>query len=289
MEPYNTEQEQRVKGGKRGEHGSGSLSNWRSVRVWKSSLARDLQQRRALWLHGFLIGVFTLALTWGVSALQMRLGVDSLAVRYMVSLGVGYLAYLLVLRIWAGFLIGRPGWDGVDLSGLDIPVSSGGGNSACLPSISSGGGGDFAGGGASGDFSVDVPGVPEGVVELAGGAIGAAADSDDAAVVVVPVVAVFLIACALVFGAGSLALLYFGWEVLLAVAVEIAFSYASARAAVRVTREGWASTAVRLTWKPLAGALVCAVTLGASIDYFIPSAQTLPQALKVLKAQFGDA
>lgn len=274
--------------GKRGERGSGSLSNWRSVRVWKSGVARNLQQRRVLWLHGIWIGLFTLAVTWGVSTLQMRLGVGSLAVRYMVSLGVGYLAYLLVLRIWAGFLIGRPGWDGVDLSGLDVPVPSGGGNVG-LPSIRSGGGGDFAGGGASGDFSVDVPGVPDGVVELAGGAIEAAADSDDAAVVVVPVVAVFLIACALVFGVGSLALLYFGWEVLLAVAVEIAFSYASARAAVRVTREGWASTAVRLTWKPLAGALVCAVTLGATIDHFIPSAQTLPQALKVLKTQFSDA
>jgi hypothetical protein len=288
MAANNTGQEQHVKREKKSERGSGALSNWRSVRIWKSGVARNLQQRRVLWLHGVLIGVFTLAVTWGVSALQMRLGVGSLAMRYLVSLGVGYLAYLLVLRIWAGFLIGRPGWDGVDLSGIDVPVSSGGGNVG-LPAMDSGGGGDFAGGGASGDFSVDVPGVPDGVVELAGGAIEAAADSDDAAVVVVPVVAVFLIACALVFGVGSLALLYFGWEVLLAVAVEIAFSYASARAAVRVTREGWASTAVRLTWKPLAGALVCAVTLGASIDYFIPSAQTLPQALKVLKTQFRDA
>lgn len=67
MEPYNTEQEQRVKGKKGGEYGSGSLSNWRSVQVWKSSLARDLQQRRVLWLHGVFIGVFTLAVTWGGS------------------------------------------------------------------------------------------------------------------------------------------------------------------------------------------------------------------------------
>lgn len=80
-------------------------------------------------------------------------------------------------------------------------------------------------------------------------------------------------------------LVYFGWEVLLAVAVELAFSYASARTAVRVTREGWATAAVRLTWKPLAGALVCAVILGATIDHFIPAAHSLPQALKILKTQ----
>jgi len=110
-----------------------------------------------------------------------------------------------------------------------------------------------------------------------------AAGSDEAAIVVVPVVAVFLIGCALFFGAGALVLLYFGWEVLLAVAVELAFSYATARTAVRVTREGWASAAVRLTWKPLAGAVLCAVALGATIDHFIPTAQTLPQALKALR------
>jgi hypothetical protein len=80
-------------------------------------------------------------------------------------------------------------------------------------------------------------------------------------------------------------LLYFGWEVLLAVAVELAFAYAAARTSVRVTREGWASAAVRLTRKPLLGAVVCAAALGASIDYYLPTAHSLPQALKMWKAQ----
>jgi hypothetical protein len=113
----------------------------------------------------------------------------------------------------------------------------------------------------------------------------AVANSDEGAIVVVPVVAVFLIGCALFLGAGMLMLVFFGWEVLLAVAVELAFSYATVRTTVRVTREGWAAAAVRLTWKPLAGALVCAVMLGATIDHFIPTAQSLPQALKILKSQ----
>ena len=69
-----------------------------------------------------------------------------------------------------------------------------------------------------------------------------------------------------------------------AVAVELAFSYATARTAVRVSREGWAFAAVRLTWKPLAGAVVCAVLLGATIDYFLPTAKSLPQALKMMGA-----
>lgn len=97
-----------------------------------------------------------------------------------------------------------------------------------------------------------------------------------------PVVAIFLIGIAIVFGAGWLALLYFGWDTLLAVAVEVAFSYVSARAAVRVAREGWLRVAVRLTWKPLLGALLCAVLLGAAIDHWMPDVRSLPEAVRVL-------
>lgn len=257
----------------------GGWSNWRSVRMWESHVARDLRSRHWLWLHGLCIGAVTLLVTWGTSTLLMHWGVQSMAVRYLVALGVGYGVYLVVLRLWAAALL-RPDSTGHDGSGLDVldvlDVSNVGG---CSPhadhaptGINSGGGGDFGGGGATGDFG-----------ELAGGAFEVAAGSDEAAIVVVPVVAVFLVGCAVLFGAGALALLYMGWEVLLAVAVELAFSYATARTAVRVSREGWASAAVRLTWKPLAGAIVCAVALGASIDYFFPTAQSLPQVFAMLK------
>jgi hypothetical protein len=100
---------------------------------------------------------------------------------------------------------------------------------------------------------------------------------------VIPVVAIFLIGCAVFFGTGSLLLAYLGWETLLAVAVELAFSYASARLAVRVVREGWLSAALRLTWKPLLGAVVCAVLLGTTIDHFVPEAHSLPHAVKLLR------
>ena len=110
-----------------------------------------------------------------------------------------------------------------------------------------------------------------------------AAGADEGIVVVVPVVAIFLIGCALLFGAGSLLLLYFGSEALLAVAVALAFSYVSARTAVRVMREGWLGAAVRLTWKPLLEAIFCAVLLGGLLDYFVPAAQSLPHAFKLIR------
>ena len=66
-------------------------------------------------------------------------------------------------------------------------------------------------------------------------------------------------------------------------AVELAFSFASARTAVRVAREGWLLEAVRLSWKPLLGALACAVLLGALLDYFVPEANSLLQAIRLLR------
>ena len=263
-----------------------NLSNWRSVRLWESNVERQLRQRHWLWLHGWCIGTLVLVVMWAASHLQMRLGSDSLALRYLVTLGVGYLVYLLVLRSWAGALINRSS-SHVDFGG-DIPSPgswpdmSGGALRGGHP-MQPGGGGNFGGGGASGDFS-DAAGTDGAIGELASGALEAAAGADEGAVVVIPVVAIFLIGCALVFGAGSLLLLYFGWEALLTVAVELAFSYVSARTAVRVVREGWLSAAVRLTWKPLLGAVFCAVLLGATIDYFMPAAHSLPQAIKLIRA-----
>ena len=232
------------------------LSNWRSVRLWESAFERDLHRRHSLRTHGLLLGTCTLLLMWAVSALQMLAGNDSLALRYAVTLGVGYLGYLGLLRWWAQRLVeGRTDID------PDIPdVISGTWNPSTCAEASDG----------------------AAVGDLAGGALEAAASADEGAVIVVPVVAIFLIGIALVAGAGALALLYFGWDALLAVAVEIAFSYVSARAAVRVAREGWLTVAVKLTWKPLLGALLCAVLLGAVIDRFMPQVNSLPQAVRVL-------
>ncbi|MGO4395652.1 hypothetical protein AB4Z46_30275 [Variovorax sp. M-6] len=233
------------------------LSDWRSVRLWESRLEQELRRSYDLRLHGFAIGTAILLLMWGVSHLQMRLGVDSLALRYALTLGAGYGAYLLLLRWWAERLVRRNMQFDPDL--MDPGMGS-------WPSTQ---------GSAA---TLDAGGLPH----LRGGALDLVAGMDEGAVVVVPVVAIFLIGLAIVFGAGSLVLLYFGWDALLAVAVELAFSYVSARAAVRIAREGWLAVAVRLSWKPLLGALFCAVLLGAAIDHFMPQVHSLPAAVRVL-------
>jgi len=245
------------------------LSNWRSVRLWETQVERDLHRNYSLRTHGILIGSFTLLLMWCVSALQMHLlHVDSLAVRYFLTLGVGYLGYLLVLRWWAKRLVEGRTLD-VDLDAPDVEFGGGrGSGSGSHGHVNLGDGG---GGGGDGGLS-----------DMAGGALEVAGSADEGAIIVVPIVAVFLICVAVVLGAGSLVLLYFSWDALLAVAIEIAFSYVSARAAVRVAREGWLMAAVRLTWKPLLGAVICAVALGALLDRFMPQVNSLPEAVRVL-------
>ena len=254
------------------------LSNWRSVRLWESQLERDLRRDHDLRTHGLLIGSAMLLLMWSVSALLMHFGTHSLAARYAFTLGVGYLGYLALLRWWAQRLVESRAQVNPDFpSDYGVDVMGEGGSRAASSDASGsphvdGGHADLPSGGGDGSLLSDA----------AGGAFDIAAAADDGAIIVVPVVAIFLVVVAIVFGAGWLTLLYFGWDTLLAVAVEVAFSYVSARAVVRVAREGWLMVAVKLTWKPLLGALLCAVLLGATIDHFMPQVHSLPEAVRAL-------
>ena len=54
-----------------------NLSNWRSVRIWESTLERQLRQRHWLWLHGLCIGSVVLGVMWAAAHVQMLWGSDS--------------------------------------------------------------------------------------------------------------------------------------------------------------------------------------------------------------------
>ena len=268
-------------------------SNWRSVRMQpRHHLADSLQQRYSLRLHGFLIGGFTLLIMWCTSHVQMLLGMETLALRYLITLSVGYIGYLLVLRMWAARLVQRDdddsdsgAGDAVEAAGdvadmaLDA-VSWRGGQGMPLPRS----GGSVYTSSGSGVFGTGLSVAGSGLGDLASGAADAVSGADEGAVVVIPIVAIFLIGSAIVFGAGALAMLFFGWDVLLTVAVELAFSVVTARAAMGVEREGWLSAAVRLTWKPMLGAVVCAVALGFAIDHFLPHVNSLPEAVRAMQS-----
>ena len=76
--------------------------------------------------------------------------------------------------------------------------------------------------------------------------------------------------------------LVFGADLFLTVAVEVAFALLMTRTLYVVEREGWLLAALRISWKPVLGALVTAVALGLLADWLFPQADTLAQVLRSL-------
>lgn len=243
-------------------------------------MRRQLQRRHWLRLHAALTGGLSLA---GMSLLSMGLlhaGMHSMALRYGVALACGYLLYLALVRLWAGCMLRRD-WDVPD-GGHD-----GGGASPRAASepggFDSGQGGSYGGGGSSGSWD-DGGALSEAASSAGSGLELPGVDGlDDGAVVLVPVLLVFAVLLVAATGAGSLLWLVFGADLFLAVAVEVAFALLMARTLYVVEREGWLLAALRLSWKPLLGALLAAVVLGALADWLWPEADTLVQVLRAMR------
>lgn len=247
-------------------------------------MRRQLQSRHWLRLHAWLTGLFTLAVMAVLSAILLHVGVHSMALRYGLVLAAGYGVYLLLVRLWAEAML-RRSWDlPVDLSwpGVGAPGEAG--------SQLSGQGGSFAGGGASGGWDSGgeaLGSVAENLAEGAGSVdLSAGLDGVDAeGVVLLPVLLVFGLLLLALTGAGSLLWLMFGSELFLAVAVEVSFALLMARTLYVMEREGWLLVALRLSWKPVLGALLVTVALGWACDFFFPQADTLAQAVRALRGR----
>ena len=160
-------------------------------------MASTLKAKHWLRLHGFCMGLLVLLVMWSVTAVLLHTGLQSMALRYAISLGVGYIVYLLVLRLWAAYLVRHAHEREREHSNLDasfdVPLGSGDGGSGSGgggggDGLPSGQGGDFGGGGASGDWgSTADAGSWADNISLDGVDLG----GDEGALVVVPILAVF--------------------------------------------------------------------------------------------------
>ncbi|MET1116104.1 MAG: hypothetical protein ABWY08_14300 [Comamonas sp.] len=250
-------------------------------------LRRQLQSRHWLRLHAWLTALFTLAVMSVVSAALLHAGVRSMGLRYALVLAAGYGVYLVLVRLWAEAML-RRSWDTPAEVPAQLPWPGGGGADSQVP-MESGQGGSFAGGGASGDWGEAAEPLGNAVDALTQGAesvdLSPALDAvDGEGLVLLPVLLVFGLLLLAFAGAGSLLWLVFGTELFLAVTVEVAFALLMARTLYVVEREGWLLVALRLSWKPVLGALLVAVALGVACDLLFPQAETLAQALRLLKA-----
>lgn len=271
----------------------------RQERAFLESTQSRLRRERWLRLHVTALAALTLLGLMGIGLLLRLLGVESLALRYALALPLTYLIYLGLLRLWAGYLLSDSPPDAMDaadvLDGVDALPRGGGG-----PTIQAGGGGDFGGGGASASFAEDAGAnlagsgtgieLPQGVGELAADVTGKtlklgaeALDSDESAVVVVPLLVVLAIGALLMtmLGLGIFAL--FGVDVLMGVALEVALAGLAGGFAWRRQREGWLSRALGQTWKAALAMVLLGVALGALLDHWVPQADSLPHAMRLLR------
>jgi hypothetical protein len=245
----------------------------------------DLRARRWLRWHCLLIGLLTLLAGWACSHALMRLGTDALWLRYGVSFTVAYGVLMLLLYLWARWLLSRDEADWPQIDGGGSGGGSGSRSGGDLASMKSGGGGDFGGAGGGGSF--DAPDLPaalsDGAGEVVGGVLEVAGAADEGAIVLIPIALVIGIALALGTVLGFAVFGLFGVEVLLAVAVEIAIASVGGAIAYKAGAEGWLSAAWRRTLWPAVATLACVVVFGAAIDYWLPEARSLPHALRLLR------
>lgn len=234
---------------------------------------RDLQRHHWLRLHVFMIALLTLGSLWLASALFMHAGIESLGLRYALALPVAYGLYLLLLRLWAHWLARHGGSSGGgDGGNLDLPDFRG---------FDSGGEGDFGGGGASGSWTPDGD-TAKGLADAADGVGSALGTLDEGAVVAVPLVVLLGLAALLAGLLGTGVFMVFGVEVLVAVTVEVALASMAGSLAYKGFAEGWLGSALRRTLRGFAAAWVLGVLLGCGVDHWLPAAQSLPQALRMV-------
>lgn len=214
------------------------------------STRRWLQTHRWLRLHVGLIALCCLGCLWLSGALLRWAGVDALSLRFGLSLLACYGVYLLLLRLWAAYLLSRE--DGaVDAAEIGVDLVDGGAR--------------------VGSRALD--------------ALDVASGLDEGALVLLPIAALVGMALALAALLGTGVTLLFGVEVLMAVSVEVALAAFAAGLAWRHQRQfdrgGWLRCALQHTWAGALALLLAGVGLGAAIDRWMPQAQSLPHAVNL--------
>lgn len=208
------------------------------------------------------------------SVVCLRLGLESMAIRYPLAVVAGYLMFLALIRGWIGWQRHGRSMDpladlasNVDVSHVTVPTR----HAPIEPwhGGRSGGGGGGGGSGWAEGFST---------LPTAGGrGSSAAIDLDEAWPVVLAAI------CAV---GGLLAILYviYAAPVLLAeVALDAAVISALYRRLGKKDVSHWAATVVRRTWMPALVLVVFSAVGGYALDQVSPDARSLGAAIREMR------
>ncbi len=230
------------------------------------------------------------------SYLLLEAGLGRMWLRYPLAVGLAYLVFFLLLRVWLAWQ--RHGFD-PDLPdlGLDLADGGGGGGGGAGTGASWGGkGGSFGGGGASSSFespgvALPAPSSPApaarvaGVARSRGSSAGSGFDLDldlDELLVVAVVAALALSLAAAAVYVVSLA------PVLLAeVLADGLLSVGLYRRLKRPHPGHWAAGALRRTWVPALVVAVLFTAAGAVLQQLAPEARSIGGAWRAVAGESG--
>lgn len=219
------------------------------------------------------------ALTGGFGLLasfcMLKLGLESMALRYPLALTAAYLFFLMLLWLW----LRTRGDDYANVPDLAPNLSSS--DPSCGPAFGSGDGGSFAGGGASGSYEGstgawverggDLGGIEQnGVVSEAASAIG---EADELAIPLAVVVLTIGLAVA------TLYVVYIAPVLFAELLVDGALSYVLFRRLRREERRFWLHSAVRHTWLPFVLTGIFLMAAGAVLSAYAPDARSIGQVI----------
>jgi hypothetical protein len=243
----------------------------------RDALNRDGYPR----LEMFLLVSFTGMAGFFASYVLLNLGMTTMWIRYLASIGFAYVVFIGMLWIWLQWKTrDRSNSDIVDgtfdLDGIWVPNIKGG--AASEPSIS--GGGIYSGGGASVDYSSDVSASGEGVGAV-GEALGGVAEAEEGAIPILVILAllaalfsVFLIVFSLVSSAPIL------FSELL---VDGMLSASLYRRLSGLDKHHWLESAIKRTVWPFVFAAVIFAVAGWTMAHYVPGSNSLGEIITMLK------
>ncbi|APW36150.1 hypothetical protein RD110_02100 [Rhodoferax koreense] len=215
---------------------------------------------------GFLVGL-TGAFGLLASFVLLHAGIDSMALRYPLALGLAYLFFLFLLWLW----LRTTASDYIDLPDVGELIPSGGGDVRPPVPMSSGGGGNFGGAGASRSFDT-TSGVsldePTSSTPL-GDAASAVADTDE---FTVPLMVILL---ALGLALASFYVVYLAPSLFAEILFDGALSYSLYRHLRGAGGSHWMRTAVRRTVLPFGVTAVFVCLVGVAMAAYAPGARTI--------------
>lgn len=210
------------------------------------------------------------------SFVLLRFGLETMALRYPLALGLAYLFFLFLIWLW----LRANAEDFLDLPDVSggVPLPSGRSASDALAPLKSGGGGDFSGGGAGGSFDAPASNAigeeTPGVFDAAGNAAGPLGDADELAI---PLVA---IALAVGLALASLYVVYIAPMLFAEVLVDGALSYALFRYLRGQDPEHWLASALKRTVLPFVVTALFVAGVGAAMSAYAPKARSVGEVIE---------